>query len=51
MNDPYFTFNLIKDGNDYIGTNGERLTYLYSNNRGNEVYLLPNGKHKEKNDG
>lgn len=50
MNHPYFTHQLIKDGNDYVGTNGDRLIYLYKNNRGNDVYLLPNGKRKEINE-
>jgi len=49
-NDPYFTLNLIKDNDDYVASNGDRLKYLYHNNRGNDVYLLPNGKHKEIND-
>lgn len=47
--DPYFTLNLIKDGKDYIATNGDRLLYKYTNNRGNDVYELPNGKSKEIN--
>lgn len=47
--DPYFTFNLIKDGKDFIATNGDRLIYKYTNNRGNDVYELPNGKSKEIN--
>lgn len=49
MNDPYFTLNLVKDKTDYIATNGDRLVYQYTNNRGNEVYQLPNGKQKEIN--
>nr|WIF88635.1 transposase [Acholeplasma laidlawii] len=47
INDPYFTFNLIKVEKDYIAPNGERLKYLYRNNRGNDVYELPNGKRKK----
>ena len=50
MNDPYFTLNLVKDKDDYVAPNGDRLQFLYHNNRGNDVYLLPNGKHKEIND-
>lgn len=50
MKDPYFTFNLVKDKDDYITPTGERLKFLYSNNRGNDVYLLPDGKYKEIND-
>ena len=50
MSDPYFTFNLIKKGNNYIAPNGDKLKYLYHNNRGNDVYELPSGKHKEIND-
>lgn len=50
VSDPYFTHNLIKDGDDYIGDNGDRLTYLYRNNRGSDVYKLPNGKTKEINE-
>jgi hypothetical protein len=50
MNDPYFSHDLIKDGKDYIAKNGERLTYLYHNQRGNDVYQLPSGKTKEIND-
>jgi hypothetical protein len=49
MNDPYFTLNLVKDKTDYIATNGDRLVYQYKNNRGNDVYQLPNGKQKEIN--
>jgi transposase len=50
MSDPYFTFNLVKDGKDYIAKNGERLLFKYKNKRGNDVYELPNGKTKEIND-
>ncbi|QWB96075.1 transposase [Mycoplasmatota bacterium] len=50
INDPYFTHKLIKNGDDYVGTNGDRLKYLYKNNRGNDVYLLPSGKRKEINE-
>ena len=50
MNDPYFSHDLIKDKKDYIAKNGERLTYLFHNHRGNDVYQLPNGKTKEVND-
>jgi len=50
MKDPYFAHNLIKDHDDYIATNGDRLKFLYRNKRGNDVYLLPNGKHKELNE-
>lgn len=49
MKDPYFTLNLVKEQNDYIAPNGDRLKYLYHNNRGNDVYVLPNGKYKEIN--
>lgn len=49
MNDPYFVFNLNKEGNDYRSPNGDTLKYLYTNKKGNEVYELPNGKHKEIN--
>ena len=50
MSDPYFTLSLVKDGKDYIAKNGERLIFKYTNNRGNDVYELPNGKTKEIND-
>lgn len=50
MKDPYFSFSLVKQGNDYLATNGDVLKHLYRNKRGNDVYLLPNGKHKEIND-
>lgn len=50
MKDPYFYFNLVKDGSDYIAANKDVLKFLYRNKRGNDVYLLPNGKHKEIND-
>jgi len=50
MQDPYFTLNLVKDGQDYIAKNGERLTFKYTNRRGNDVYELPNGKTKEIHD-
>lgn len=50
MNDPYFAFSLTKDGSDYIAPNQDRLKYLYRNNRGNDVYELPDGKRKEIND-
>ncbi|CCV64625.1 Transposase, IS4-like [Alteracholeplasma palmae J233] len=50
MKDPYFPFNLTKSGNDYLTPNGDTLKYLYRNNRGNDVYELPNGKRKEIND-
>ena len=50
MNDPYFTLGLIKDGNDYIARNGERLIYTATNKKGNDVYTLPSGKTKEIND-
>lgn len=50
MNDPYFIFNLVKDGKDYIAKNGERLIFKYTNKRGNDVYELPDGKTKEMND-
>jgi transposase len=50
MSDPYFTLDLVKDGKDYIAKNGERLSYKYTNNRGNDVYELPDGKTKEIND-
>lgn len=50
IKDPYFIFNLVKDKDDYIAPNGERLKFLYRNNRGNDVYLLPDGKYKEIND-
>ena len=49
LKDPYFTFDLINDGKDYIAKNGERLRFTYTNNRGNDVYALPNGKTKEIN--
>ncbi len=47
MKDPYFTLNLVKEQNDYIVPNGDRLKYLYHNNQGNDVYVLPNSKRKE----
>lgn len=50
MKDPYFIFNLVKDKDDYITPAGERLKFLYRNKRGNDVYLLPDGKYKEIND-
>lgn len=50
MNDPYFSFSLVKQGNDYLAPNGDILKHLYRNNRGNDVYELPNGKYKEIND-
>lgn len=50
MNDPYFTHDLVKDGTDYIAKNGERLIFKYTNQKGNDVYELPNGKTKEIND-
>lgn len=50
MKDPYFSFNLVKQGNNYVAPNGDILKYLYRNKRGNDVYLLPNCKHKEIND-
>jgi hypothetical protein len=50
MKHPYFSHKLIKDGYDYIGTNGDRLKYHYRNHRGSDVYLLPSGKTKEIND-
>jgi len=50
MKDPYFSFNLIKRDNDYVAANGDILKYRYRNNRGNDVYELPNGKYKEIND-
>ncbi len=50
MKDPYFIFNLIKDGKDYSAQNGDLLKYLYRNKLGNDIYLLPNGKNKEIND-
>ena len=50
MKDPYFTFNLIKEGNNYLAPNGDTLKYVKYNNRGNDVYELPNGKYKEIND-
>jgi len=50
MNDPYFSHDLVKEKNEYIAKNGERLTYLYHNQRGNDVYQLPNGKTKEINE-
>jgi len=50
MKDPYFTFNLIKQGDDYLAPNGDKLIHIYRNKNGNDVYLLPNGKHKEIND-
>ena len=50
MQDPYFTLDLVKDGQDYIAKNGERLTFKYTNKRGNDVYELPDGKTKEIND-
>ena len=49
ISDPYFSHTLIKEKDDYIGVNGDRLTHLYRNNRGSDVYLLPNGKTKEVN--
>lgn len=49
MNDPYFTLNLTKEGNDFKAPNGDVLQYIYKNNKGNEVYELPNGKRKEIN--
>lgn len=48
--DAYFTHTLIKDGKDYVTPSGEKLIYMESNYRGNDVYLLPNGKTKEIND-
>lgn len=50
MNDPYFTHDLVKDGKEYIAKNGERLIFKYTNQKGNDVYKLPNGKTKEIND-
>ena len=50
MRDPYFTLGLVKEGQDYIAKNGERLTFKYTNRRGNDVYELPDGKTKEIND-
>jgi len=50
MQDPYFTLGLVKDEKDYIARNGERLTFKYTNRRGNDVYELPDGKTKEIND-
>jgi transposase len=50
MNDPYFSHQLIKSDDTYIAVNGDILTFLYRNKKGNDVYLLPNGKHKEMND-
>jgi hypothetical protein len=50
MQDPYFTLGLVKDGKDYIARNSERLTFKYTNKRGNDVYELPDGKTKEIND-
>ena len=50
MNDPYFTFDLIKDDLDYVAKNGDRLVFKYTNHKGNDVYELPNGKTKEIND-
>jgi hypothetical protein len=50
MSDPYFALSLVKDGKDYVAKNGDRLTYTYTNKRGNDVYALPNGKTKEIND-
>lgn len=50
MKDPYFPFNLVKQDNEYVAANGDILKHLYRNNRGNDVYELPNGKKKEIND-
>ena len=50
MNDPYFSLNLIKDGDDYITIEGERLTFLHETKFKSKIYLLPNGKKKEIND-
>lgn len=50
ISDPYFTLTLIKDGKDFIGTNKERLKFLYKRKTGNDVYQLPNGKNKEINE-
>jgi hypothetical protein len=50
MNDPYFTLDLVKDGQDYIAKDGKRLTFKHTNKRGNDVYELPDGKTKEIND-
>ena len=50
MSDPYFALSLVKDGKDYVAKNGDRLTYTYTNKRGNDVYTLPSGKTKEIND-
>lgn len=50
INDPYNTFKLIKDGDDYLTPNGDRLIFQYKRKYGSYVYLLPNGKHKEIND-
>ena len=50
MSDPYFTHRLIKSNDTYIACNGDILNFLYRNKKGNDVYLLPNGKHKEMNE-
>lgn len=49
INDPYNSFNLIKEGNEYVAPNGDRLIYSHKTRYGSDAYLLPDGRKKEIN--